>query len=245
MITNTYSALWFKLFLPLQEEWTQQEVAFLTRQLPLPRYRHILDLACGAGRHSLALAQRAYQVTGLDRDQAALTLARQQAREAGQDITYVVGDMRQLDELSGVFDAVISMWQSFCYFDEVTNVALLHSVAQKLTPGGRFVVDLYNRDYFEQRQGETEQQIAGVIVKSQGYLQGNRWHSVLSYSSREQGELGGDHMEWQIFTPDEFSMLARTCGLLPVLACTWGNEQIAPSPETGRMQLVLEKEGES
>lgn len=245
MTTNTYSALWFTLFLPLQEEWTPQEVAFLTRQLPLPRYRRVLDLACGPGRHALELARHAYQATGLDRDEAAITEARRRAREAGQDITYVVGDMRHLDELSGVFDAVISMWQSFCYFDGATNVALLHSIAKILTPGGRFVVDLYNRDYFEQHQGETEQQIAGVTVKSQGYLQGNRWHSVLSYSSNEQGELGGDHMEWQIFTPDEFSMLARTCGLSPVLVCTWANEQLSPSPEVGRMQIVLEKSGES
>lgn len=245
MATNTYSALWFELFLPLQEEWTQHEVAFLTRQLPLPRYRRILDLACGPGRHALELARHTYQVTGLDRDEAAITEARRRAREAGQDITYVVGEVRHLGELSGAFDAVISMWQSLCYFEEATNVALLHSIAEILTPGGRFVVDLYNRDYFEQHQGETEQQIAGVTVTSQGYLQGDRWHSVLSYQSLEQGDLGGDHMEWQIFTPDEFSLLARTCGLIPVLACTWGNEQLAPSPSVGRMQIVLEKPGES
>lgn len=55
---------------------------------------------------------------------------------------YVVGDMLRLDELPGEFDAVVSMWQSFCYFDEVTNTALLNQIHQKLTPEGRFIIDL-------------------------------------------------------------------------------------------------------
>ena len=181
MTTNTYSALWFQLFLPLQEEWTQGEVAFLARQL---------------------------------------------------------------DDLPGTFDAVISMWQSCCSFDEETNVALLRSICHKLTAGGRFLVDLYNRDYFEQHQGDKEQDIDGVRVKSQGYLQGNRWHSVLRYSN-EHGELGGVHMEWQIFTPGEFCILATTCGFTPLLVCTWANETFPASVDVGRMQIVLEKSGAS
>lgn len=241
MATNTYSALWFKLFMPLQkEEWTQNDAAFLARQLPLPRYRRVLDLACGQGRHALELARRSYQVTGLDRDEVAIAEARRRAREARQDIVYIVGNMLQLDDLPGAFDAVISMWQSFCYFDEETNTALLRSIFQKLTPGGRFVVDLYNRDYFEHHQGYKEQEIDGVTIKSHGYLQGNRWHSVLSYRN-EHEELGGDHMEWQIFTSHEFCTLATTCGFTPLLVCTWSNENLSPSPDVGRMQIVLEK----
>ena len=90
-------------------------MAFLARHLPLPGYKHILDLGCGQGRHALELARRTYQVTGLDRDEAAITLAKRRAREAKQDIVYVVGDMLRLDELPSEFDAVISMWQSFCF----------------------------------------------------------------------------------------------------------------------------------
>jgi SAM-dependent methyltransferase len=240
MTTNTYSALWFKLFLPLQEEWTCNEVAFLARQLPLPRYRRILDLACGQGRHALELARRGYLMTGLDRDKAAIAEARRRAREAEVEIVYLVGDMLRLDDVPGTFDAVISMWQSFCYFDEETNVTLLRSLFHKLTPSGRFVIDLYNRDYFEHHQGNKEQEIDGVTVRLQGYLQGNRWHSALSYRN-ELEELGTDHMEWQIFTSHEFCTLATTCGFTPLLVCSWANETLPPSAEAGRMQIVLKK----
>lgn len=84
------------------------------------------------------------------------------------------------------------------------------------------------------------QEIDGVTVKSRGYLQGHRWHSVLSYSN-EHGELGRDHMEWQIFTPREFCTLATTCGFTPLLVCTWANESLPASADMGRMQIVLEK----
>lgn len=241
METNTYSALWFQLFMPLQtEEWTEKDVDFLSRQLPLPRYARILDLCCGYGRHALRLARRGYHVTGLDRDEAAISEARRQAEGAGQEIRYIVGDMRQLEEIAGEFDAVINMWQSFSYFDEETNKDLLRQVASKLTPGGRFIIDMYNRAYFERHQGPQRQEINGIVVESNGYTKDNRWHSVLKYSN-EQGELGNDHMEWQIFTPDEFSDLAAQAGFDTALACTWSDEQRAPSPEVARMQLVLVK----
>src|SRR2546430_472449 len=118
MTNNAYSSLWFDVFMPLQkEEWTQNDVAFLARQLPLPRYQRVLDLGCGQGRHALELAKQSYQITGLDRDEAAIARARERAAEAEREITYIVDDMLRLEELPGEFDAIISMWQSFCYFD--------------------------------------------------------------------------------------------------------------------------------
>jgi len=243
MTTNVYSALWFEFFLPLQkEDWTQNDVAFLARHLPLPGYQRVLDLGCGQGRHALELARRTYQVTGLDRDEAAIALAKRRAREAKQDIVYVVGDMLRLDELPGEFDAVISMWQSFCFFDEETNAALLRQIHQKLTSGGRFIIDLFNRDYFEQHQGVTHLDINGVRVETHTFLQGNRLHSVLRYR-KEHHEIGGDHFEFQVFTADEFCAFAMKCGFSPLLVCTWSNENLSPSPQVARMQIVLGKPG--
>lgn len=227
--------------MPLQtEEWTQKDVAFLARQLPLPRYARVLDLCCGYGRHALRLAQRGYQVTGLDRDEAAINEARRRAAEAGQDIVYIADDMRHVSKAVGTFDAVINMWQSFSYFDEETNQDLLRQICRQLTPGGRFIIDMYNREYFESHQGHSRQEINGIIVESNGYMQGKRWHSALSYSD-EHGQLGSDHMEWQLFSPDEFSTLAAQPGFETILACTWSDEYQAPTADIARVQVVLEK----
>jgi SAM-dependent methyltransferase len=241
MSTNAYSSLWFELFMPLQsDEWTRKDVAFLARQLPLPRYRQVLDLCCGYGRHALLLAERGYAVTGLDRDAAAIDEAQHCAAQAGQAITYLVGDMRQIGDMPDTFDAVINMWQSFCYFDEETNKDLLRQIHGKLAPGGRFIIDMYNRAYYETHQGSHRQKINGIIVESQTSLQGKRLHVILQYKDAS-GERGGDHFDFQIFTPEEFRALAAACGFVPLLICTWSDENIAPSAEAARMQLVLEK----
>lgn len=241
MSANTYSSRWFELFMPLQtEEWTEKDVAFLARQLPLPHYRRVLDLCCGYGRHAMRLAARGYVVTGLDRDAAAIEEARRQTVAMGQQVTYLIGDMLKLGELPASLDAIINMWQSLSYFDEETNAALLRQIAMKLAPAGRFIVDMYNRDYFERNQGHTRRGINGVTVESHGYMEGNRWHSVLAYHDAH-GARGGDHMEWQVYTPDEFRTLAAACGLTPLLTCALDDETTAPSLHIARMQFVLEK----
>jgi len=241
MPTNAYSSLWFDLFMPLQtEEWTRKDADFLARKLPLPRYRRVLDLCCGYGRHALLLAERGYEVTGLDRDEAAIAEAQQRATQAGQAITYLVGDMRQVGNVPGTFDAIINMWQSFCYFDEETHQAILRQIYEKLTPGGRFIIDMYNRAYYERHQDSQRREINGITIESQTSLQGNRLHSVLQYQD-ESGVRGGDHFDFQMFMPDEFCALAAACGFVPLLACALSDENIAPSAEVARMQLVLEK----
>ena len=242
MTPNAYSSLWFRLFMPLQtDESTDKDVAFLARQLPLPRYRRLLDLCCGYGRHAARLAAQGYQVTGLDRDAEAIAEAERRTHAANQQVTYLVGDMREVGELPGTFDGVINMWQSMAYFDEATNAALLRQLHSKLTPGGRLIVDLYNRAYFERNQGQKRQEIAGIIVESGGYMQGNRWRSVLCYRDAAGAVVGGDQMEWQMFTPDEFVALASDCGFATRLVCTWADEAIPPTPDVARMQVVLER----
>lgn len=242
MPANTYSALWFQLFMPLQsEEMTRKDVAFLARQLPLPRYHRVLDLCCGYGRHALPLAERGYAVMGMDRDEEAIATARQLAARSSQPPTYRVADMRELGDLSGSFDGVINMWQSLSYFDEDTNERVLRDIYSKLTSGGRFIVDLYNRDYFERNQGDKRQIVNGVTVETHGYMRGHRWHSELAYRDEHGVVIGGDHMDWQLYTPDEFIAFAAACGFSAPLACTWSDETIPPSAGVARMQIVLEK----
>src|SRR3954471_18402492 len=108
---NDYSPTWYELFLqPIALEQTERETAFVARWLPLPAYSAVLDLCCGPGRHARALAARGYRVTGVDTNAAALSAAR---RMSDATITYLDHDMRRLEELPGIFDAAICLWQSF------------------------------------------------------------------------------------------------------------------------------------
>lgn len=100
----------------------------------------ILDVPCGVGRLTLPLAARGYRMTGVDVTEPFLADARRAAQAAGLDVQWVRQDMRQL-EWAAQFDAALSAWGSFGYFDDSGNLAYLRGVARALRPGGRFLID--------------------------------------------------------------------------------------------------------
>jgi SAM-dependent methyltransferase len=65
-------------------------------QESVPAQGRALDLGCGRGQHSIQLAERGWEVTGVDLEPRAITSARQRATEAGQTVTFVAGDVTDL-----------------------------------------------------------------------------------------------------------------------------------------------------
>lgn len=61
-----------------------------------PPFGSALDLGCGTGAHSLQLAQRGWEVIGIDAVGTAVRQARARAREAGLDIRFLEGDVTDL-----------------------------------------------------------------------------------------------------------------------------------------------------
>jgi trans-aconitate methyltransferase len=62
-----------------------------------------LDLGCGAGRSSIWLAERGWQVTGVDFSDAALELA----RAARPDADWVLADLREYEPAAAAYDLVL------------------------------------------------------------------------------------------------------------------------------------------
>src|SRR6476646_4447746 len=67
---------------------TEQEVAYLWDRLALQPWRRVLDVGCGPGRHSLALARRGIDVVGVDHSREFIDLARTAAREEGLNVEF-------------------------------------------------------------------------------------------------------------------------------------------------------------
>ena len=61
-----------------------------------PPYGPALDLGCGSGIWAVKLAQRGWQVTGVDFVPKALRRARERARQAGVEVRLVGGDVTEL-----------------------------------------------------------------------------------------------------------------------------------------------------
>lgn len=124
-----------------------REVRGVMRFLRLRPGARVLDLCCGAGRHSVALAGRGLAVTGLDLEPGLLAAARESAREKGVRLELRRGDARRLGFRSR-FDAVLSLFTSFGYFaSEAEDLAVLRGARRALKPSGALLLDLLNKEW--------------------------------------------------------------------------------------------------
>ncbi|HTQ80016.1 MAG TPA: methyltransferase domain-containing protein [Thermoanaerobaculia bacterium] len=115
---------------------------FVQRELGPEKPRAVLDLACGAGRHTAALRRRHLRTLGVD---LSLTLL---VRMAENGLPRVAGDMRCLPFRPASFDWVLNFFTSFGYFEtERENFRVLEEIVRILSPGGRFLIDLLNPSF--------------------------------------------------------------------------------------------------
>jgi SAM-dependent methyltransferase len=138
-----FSDLWLdvqKLF--KTDEETYAEVRFIERALHLAPWSRILDVPCGAGRHSIELAKQGHHVTGVDITRPLLDDARREAKKQSVEVRWDERDMRDLP-WKGEFDGAFCFWGSFGYFDDEGNANFLDCVSSALKPGGRFLLDTH------------------------------------------------------------------------------------------------------
>jgi ubiquinone/menaquinone biosynthesis C-methylase UbiE len=121
---------------------TERQIQFLRKHIKPTGY--MLDLACGSGRHSIALNGEGYKIVGLDASRRLLRIAKQRSR----DIAMVLGDMCFLPFKTGTFNAAISVDTSFGYLpSEADDKVSLAEVRRVLFKDGVFVIDVFNREY--------------------------------------------------------------------------------------------------
>jgi SAM-dependent methyltransferase len=135
----------------------------LTQRLKLDENAHIMDLACGRGRHSMYLNQLGYRVTGVDLSDSSIAFAKAELRKAVLNdstneessslppidtsrIEFHVHNMTLAYDQ--IFDAVFNLFTSFGYFDDAAdNLRTVMAIKENLKPGGYGVIDFMNVNY--------------------------------------------------------------------------------------------------
>lgn len=235
---------WLEGFLlQIPDEHTAKEIDFVARALQLPEGAHVLDLCCGVGRHSRALARLGLRVTGLDLSEMSLDIARTRTAEEGLDVGFIQGDMRSIP-FTGELDAVINMYSSFGFLEtEGEDERVIRAVAAALKPGGRFFLDMSNplwlfRNYHPQVWAELPD--GTLLLENQVYeVRSGRaiatWRLI-----RPDGHSDDIHFSMRAYTLPELVNMLHRSGLEPVEV--WGGFDGAPyGMDSMRLMLLAHK----
>lgn len=99
-----------------------------------------LDLGCGPGYQSVALARLGYEVTGVDTSASMLAVMRQESHSL--PVRGVLGDMLRVRDLApGPWELAVCMGDTLPHLQSMGEVRqLVQAVASQLASGGAFVI---------------------------------------------------------------------------------------------------------
>lgn len=142
------------IFTPEREQLAEEQIEKLLALAGITQGA-ALDLCCGPGRHSLPLARRGLNVTGVDRTEYLLQKARDEAARLHLPIEFVQEDMRRFVR-PGAYHLALNMLTSFGYFeDPEDDLTVLRNVCESLRPGGAFLIDLVGKEIAAARLAPT------------------------------------------------------------------------------------------
>jgi SAM-dependent methyltransferase len=211
---------------------TQQEVAFLIDALALKPGQRLLDVGCGPGRHSVALAQAGLAVTGIDISARFLQVAADAARAAGVGAAFFEVDARGMP-FDDEFDAVISICQGAFGLMGDADGLVLRRMAEAARPGGVVCLTAFSA-YYEAsnpRHEATFDADKGIVHE----------HSTI------RDESGAEHdvdLWTGVYTPRELRLLALGTGLVPEAVYSVGPGEFArrqPGFELPEFMLIATK----
>ena len=181
--------------------------------------RTVLDLACGTGRLSWLLAERGYEVIGVDLSCDMLAVAASREAEVKYPPLFLNQALQELD-LYGTVQAAICSMDGLNYLPEEDLREAMRRIRLFLEPGGLLLFDLNTPEKFRRIDGEifTEETEDAFCV----------WRAELEESENccvfgmdiflKQGKLWRrekeEHIEY-VYSPEEIGALLTAAGFSP------------------------------
>ena len=220
---------------------TEQEVEFIIKELGISIGSSILDIGCGAGRHSIELAKSGIDVTGVDISPKMLAEARQRAEENNIKLTLLEGDIHRLSELLNgrveAFDGAICICESgLGTLGWQKDLSVLKAIHGYLAFGAKLILTTYNG--LKKYRGEM------IKAKSFDYLQGSvHWRLPDDwYEEHYNGEKLKDIQ--RVYITSEIKMLCEIAGFgdIEICGCRPGEFNRQPlEPDDIEMMIVCSK----
>jgi SAM-dependent methyltransferase len=209
----------------------------LTTRLGPDHGAHVLDLGCGAGRHSKYLASKGLSVTGVD---LATSSIREARKSAHASLRFFRHDMR-VPFGRQAFDYVFNFFTSFGYFaDTSEHLTVVRNMALSLRHRGRLVLDYLNVGHAEASLASGEiKEIDGIVYRL------TRWRDARHFFKRIVIDGAGAPLTYvervARFTLQDFERMFAPHGL--AIESVYGDYRLNTyNPRTSpRMILVARK----
>ena len=212
----------------------------------------VLELGCGTGTMTGLLAQKGYDMIGVDNSEEMLAEAMEKKMESGQDILYLLQDMQEF-ELYGTVRAVVSVCDSLNYLTEKEDLLqVFRLVNNYLDPEGVFIFDFNTVYKYKEVMGDT------VIAEDRGecsFIWDNYYYDEekineydLTLFIREEGKEKNLYRKYQEthyqrgYTLDEMKELIQSSGLIFETAYDAFTHE-APTEKSERIYIIAREYG--
>ena len=224
----------------VSDEQTKRDVDFICDVLELPKEAQVLDLFCGAGRHSLELARRGDVATGIELNPDYLKLAKELSEGESNAPNFIQGDVRRVD-FGGSYDAVVIMFNSFGYFSDEEDKLVLAKIFNALKEGRRFLIELLNRDWiiknFKERK---ESELGGIRVVEKRKFDVLTSRNNFTIERYERDGIITKKGSWRCYSAHELKNILEGIGFR-FLAGYSNLEKEPLTKDTRLMRMVFEK----
>ena len=212
----------------------------------------VLELGCGTGTMTGLLADRGYDMIGVDNSEEMLAEAMEKRVESGQDILYLLQDMREF-ELYGTVRAVISVCDSVNYITEPEELQeVFRLVNNYLDPKGVFIFDFNTRYKYEEILGDrtiAENREECSFIWDNYYYEDEKINEYdLTLFIREEGKEKNLYRKYQEthyqrgYTLDEMKELIQGSGLIFETAYDAFTHE-APTEKSERIYIIAREYG--
>ena len=221
----------------MSEEQTRAEADFIQRQLQLSARARVLDVPCGNGRLSIELAQRGFQLTGVDLASEFIAEGKLKSVAAGVPVDFHERDMRDLP-FGAEFDGAFCFGNSFGYLNDDENADFLQTLSQTLKPGARFILDApaIAECLLPNLQPHRSITVAGISVSIENRYDEDESRIFTDFTFMRNGETDKRQSSQRIYTYRELSELLSLAELQTEVEFS----SLAEQPfELGSQRLLL------
>lgn len=213
---STWFATWFdsSYYHLLYQHRDDSEAQFfmdnLVQYLDVPKKAKILDLACGKGRHSIYLANKDFDVVGVDLSPESIEHARKFEQKY---LHFDTHDMR-MPLAVGPFDYIFNLFTSFGYFPtEEEHIQTLQEMKQGLkSKDSTLVIDFFNaHKVIQQLVLSEEKTLSGITFKINRRVENG--YILKDIRFEDKGQKFHFQEKVRAFTLEDFKRLLEQVGL--------------------------------